>query len=1045
MNFGAFAINNKVTVYFAVILILLAGAASYFELGQLEDPKFSVKTAVIQTAYPGATADEVELEVTDRIETAIQEMDQIKYVESFSRAGLSFVRVEMLPEYWSDRLPQIFDELRRKVRKAEDQLPPGAGRPQVFDDYGQVFGLFLAITGEGFSYGELERYAKDLRKELSRIKGVARVDFWGVQEKVVYLDASQTQLTNLGLSDDSIVETLKQQNMVVDAGNVDVQDQRYPIQPTGSFRSPADIADLTIRPSTLDTAQRQRDERAAGAASELIKIRDIGTIRRGYREPPDQIMRLNGQPAIGIAMAAASGVNIVEIGKAVDQRLEELEIDILPVGIEIHRIHWQSEIVDNAVVAFFENFGESLLIVLVVVTIPMGWRIGLIIGTNLVLTVLGTFVLMALMDIDLHRISLGALIIALGMMVDNAIVVADEITVKIGQGIERRKAAIDAVAKHQVPLLAATAIAVMAFFPIAMSPGDTGEYCQHLFYVAGASLLASWLLAITVTPLQCVAMLPEPKGSGDPYGGKFYQGFRGILNTSIRFRWITLGATYGLVALAVVGFGQVEQLFFPNSSMTKFMVDFYMPYGTRIQETSQQLEQLEEKLLKDERVHNVATFVGSGPPRFYLPVQPEDSMSNYGQLIVNVHDYREIEAMAQELVEWSADNYPNAVVPVRFFSVGPSKTWKFDLRISGPAETDPEALRALAGQGADILLANPDTYVVRADWQNRIRRVVPEYNRERGRWSNVTRDDIAQTTKRAYDGRDVGLYREGDDLIPIVLRYQEEERQNVNAMTELRIKPELSTEPVPLSQVTDGIRSEWIDPMIWRRDRRRTIKLQANPDFGVTLPTLVGQVEEDLFNIPLPPGYAFNWGGETEDSADANAQLIPGIVPAAIIMLFVLVAQFNAVRPPLITMLTVPLAIIGVVAGLLLTQKPFGFIVLLGVLSLIGMIIKNVIVLLEQIRENEAEGMDGYLAIREAAVSRLRPVLLTSATTFLGVLPLYQDVLWQGLSVAICGGLMIGTVVMMVFVPVLYATLYRRYQDEKGGTPRQSAPEAARA
>ena len=1025
MNFGSIAINNKITIYFAAILILAAGAAAYFGLGQLEDPKFSVKTAVIQTAYPGATAEEVELEVTDRIETAIQEMKQIKYVESFSRAGLSFIRVEMLPEYWSDRLPQIFDELRRKVRKAEDLLPPGAGRPEIADDYGQVFGLFFAITGEDYSYAELERYAKDLRKELSRIKGLARVDFWGVQEKVIYLDASQTQLTNLGLSDESLVETLKQQNMVVDAGGVDVQDQRYPIQPSGSFRTPADIADLTIRPSLLDTAQRQRDEGALGAASELIRIRNIGTIRRGYREPPAQVMRLNGQPAIGLAMAAADDVNIVELGKRVDKRLDDLRVEVLPVGIELHRIHWQSEVVDGAVKSFFSNFAESLIIVLIVVTLPMGWRIGFIIGTNLVLTVLATFVIMSLMGIDLHRISLGALIIALGMMVDNAIVVADEITVKIAQKIERKQAAIEAVAKHQVPLLAATVIAVMAFFPIAMSPGDTGEYCQHLFYVAGASLLASWLLAITVTPLQCVAMLPDPKGDKDPYGGKFYGLFRGFLNTGIRFRWLTLGLIYGLVALAFFGFGFVEQLFFPNSSMPKFMIDFYAPYGTRIQETSEQLKKLEEKLLNEERVENIATFIGSGPPRFYLPVQPEDAMSNYGQLIVNVHDYKEIEGLAQELVEWAAENYPNAVVPVRFYSVGPSKTWKFDLRISGPAVTDPEALRALAAQGIEILDSKPETYVTRIDWQNRIRRVVPEYNRERGRWSSVTRDDIAKTTKRAYDGRDIGLYREGDDLIPIVLRYLEEERQNINAMPELRIKPELSTETVPLSQITDAIRSEWIDPMIWRRDRRRTVKLQANPVFGVTLPKLRGKVEEELFNISLPPGYAFNWGGETEDSSEANEQLIPGIIPAAAVMIFVLVAQFNAVRPPLVSILTVPLAIIGVVFGLLVTQKPFGFIVLLGVLSLMGMIIKNVIVLLEQIRENKAGGMDPYLSVREAAVSRLRPVLLTSATTFLGVLPLYTDVLWQGLSVSICGGLLIGTVIMMVSVPVLYAVLFK--------------------
>ncbi len=1025
MNFGAIAINNRVTVYFAVVLILLAGVASYFQLGQLEDPKFSVKTAVIQTSYPGATAEEVELEVTDKIETAMQEMQQIKYVESFSRAGLSFVRVEMLPEYWSDRLPQIFDELRRKVRKAEAQLPPGAARPQVFDDYGQVFGLFFAVTGEDYNYAELERYAKDLRKELSRVRGVARVDFWGVQEKVIYLDASQTQLTNLGLSDESIVETLRQQNMVVDAGSVDVQDQRYPIQPTGRFRTPADIADLTIRPSVLDTAQRQLDAGSRGSAGELIRINNIGTIRRGYREPSAQIMRLNGKPAIGIAMAAVDDINIVELGKAVDQRIDELLNDVLPVGIELHRIHWQSAVVDGAVVAFLSNFLQSLLIVLVVVTIPMGWRIGFIIGTNLVLTVMATFILMALMGIDLHRISLGALIIALGMMVDNAIVIADEITVKIKQGIERKLAAIKAVSKHQIPLLAATVIAVMAFFPIAMSPGDTGEYCQHLFYVAGASLLASWLLALTVTPLQCVAMLPEPKGDEDPYSGKLYQGFRGFLGKSIRFRWLTLGITYGLLALSFVGFGQVEQLFFPNSSMPKFMIDFYAPQGTRIEETAEQLRLVEEKLLQDERVENVATFIGSGPPRFYLPVQPEDPMSNYGQLIVNVHDFKVIEDMAQELVAWAEDSYPNAVMPVRFYSVGPSKTWKFDLRISGPAVTEPEALRALASDGVDILFENPNTGVVRIDWQNRIQRVVPEYNRERGRWSSVTRDDIARTTKRAYDGRDVGMYREGDDLIPIVMRYLEEERQDIGGLRGLQIKPALSTDPVPLAQVTDEIRTEWIDPTIWRRDRRRTIKLQANPVFGVTLPTLREGVEKDIFDIPLPPGYAFNWGGETEDSAEANEQLIPGIVPAIVLILFVLVAQFNALRPPLVVLFTVPLAIIGVTLGLLGTGVPFGFIVLLGVLSLAGMMIKNVIVLLEEIRENESAGMDPFLAIREAAVSRLRPVLLTSATTFLGVLPLYQDALWQGLSVAICGGLMIGTVMTMVFVPTLYATLYK--------------------
>ena len=1040
MNLAEIAIKNKTVTWFAVVIILLGGISSYFDLPQLEDPAFTVKTAVITTAYPGATAEEVELEVTDRIEQGLQEMKEIRYIESMSRPGFSMIRVEMLPEYWSDKLPQIFDEMRRKVKKMEPSLPPGASTPEVHDDYGLVFGLLLALTGDGYSYAQLERYAKDLRKELSTVKGVSRVDFWGLREKVIYLDTSQTQLANLGISEESITQTLRNQNMVVDAGAVDVLDHRLRIQPTGQFQTPRDISNLTLRPSIIDLAQQQAPGRDQGAGSELIRIADIGTISRGLREPPMQMMRLDGQQAIGLALAPVLTDNIVAVGKRVDARLEELIVDVLPVGIEVHRIHWQSDVVDEAVVAFLINFAEALAIVLIVVAIPMGWRMGVIIGTNLVLTVMATFIIMSLWGIELHRISLGALIIALGMMVDNAIVVADEMTVKIQQGMDRIKAAIEAVAKHQIPLVAATIIAVMAFFPIAMSAGDTGEYCQHLFYVAGASLLASWLLAITVTPLQCVTMLPEPKGDADPFAGRFYQRFRGLLRGAIRFRWLTLGAVYGLLFLAIVVFGFVEQLFFPNSSMPKFMIDFYAPYGTRIQEVAAEIRDFEKKLVADDRVQKVATFIGSGPPRFYLPVQPEDQMSNYAQLIVNVHDFREIKDMIDELDAWSKERYPNAVVPIKPYVVGVSKTWQFEVRISGPAVADPEVLRAAAANGGNMVAASPDAAIVRTDWQQRVPRLVPEYNRDRARWSNITRDDLARTIKHAYDGRDVGLYREGDDLIPIVLRLVDKERQAVDGLPELQVFSELGTEPVPVGQVTDGVHIEWVDDMIWRRDRRRTIKLQANPLVSVTLPTLREQVADDVWAMQLPPGYTMEWGGITEDEILSNEQLIPGIIPAVIIILFIMVALFNSFREPLIIILTIPLAIIGVTVGLLLTGFPFGFIALLGVLSLAGMMIKNVIVLLDEIRGNKNQGMEEYDAVVMAALSRLRPVLLTSATTFLGVLPLIQDVLWSGLAVAISGGLLFGTVMTMVFVPVLYAIVFKIGEGKKDTEP-EPAPQ----
>ena len=1025
MNLAEIAIKNKTVTWFAVFIILVGGIGSYFDLPQLEDPAFTVKSAVITTNYPGATAEEVELEVTDRIEQGLMEMKEIRYVESMSKPGFSMIRVEMKPEYWSDKLPQIFDEMRRKVKKMESSLPPGASTPEVNDDYGLVFGLLLAITGDGYSYEQLERYAKDLRKELSTVEGVARVDFWGLREKVIYLDTSQTQLANLGISEESISQTLRNQNMVVDAGAVDVLDHRLRIQPTGQFQAPRDIGNLTLRPSILDVAQQQIPERGRGIGAELIRISDIGTISRGLREPPTQMMRLNGRQAIGLALAPVLTDNIVEVGKRVDARLDELIIDVMPVGIEIDRIHWQSSVVDEAVMAFLVNFAQALAIVLVVVTIPMGWRMGVIIGTNLVLTVMATFIIMSLWGIELHRISLGALIIALGMMVDNAIVVADEMTVKIQQGIDRIKAATEAVAKHQIPLIGATIIAVMAFFPIAMSPGDTGEYCQHLFYVAAASLLASWLLAITVTPLQCVTMLPEPKSVADPFAGGFYRRFRRLLGRAIRFRWITLGGAYGLLFLAIVGFGFVEQLFFPNSSMPKFMIDFYAPYGTRIQEVAAEIKDIEEKLVVDDRVRNVSTFIGSGPPRFYLPVQPEDEMTNYAQLIVNVHDYRDIEAMAEELDAWTRERYPNAVVPIKLYTVGPGKIWQFEVRISGPAVADPEILRALAWNGGEIVGSSPDTAVVRTDWQQRVPRLVPEYNSERARWSNITRDDLARTTKQAYDGRDVGLYREGEDLIPIVLRLVEEERQVVDGLPVLQVFSELGTEPVPVGQITDGVSTEWVDDMIWRRDRRRTIKLQANPVLGVTLPTLNEQIADNVFAMQLPPGYIMEWGGITEDEILSNQQLIPGIIPAVIIMLFIMVALFNSLKEPVIIILTIPLAIIGVTVGLLVTGFPFSFVALLGVLSLSGMMIKNVIVLLDEIRGNKRQGLEPYDAVVNAALSRLRPVLLTSATTFLGVLPLIQDVLWSGLAVAISGGLLFGTVMTMIFVPTLYAIVFK--------------------
>jgi multidrug efflux pump subunit AcrB len=763
------------------------------------------------------------------------------------------------------------------------------------------------------------------------------------------------------------------------------------------------------------------------SSDDLIRIRDIGTVSRGYLDPPMTLMRYNGERALGISLSNVSGVNVVDVGKAVDARLEEL-IEDLPIGLELHRVHWMSDIVDESVKGFFINLALAVAIVLVVLTLAMGWRMGVIIGTDLVFTILGTLIILAVMGIDLQRMSLGALVIALGMMVDNSIVVADGFAVRLQQGMDRKQAAIEAAGQPAIPLLGATVIAVMAFYPIYASVESAGEYCRTLFTVVGISLMFSWVVSQTMTPVKCMDMLPDPKpgeADSDPYDTKMFRTFRGLLDKAIRMRVLFVACMFGLLVLAGGGFTFVDQLFFPDSSMTKIMIDYWGDQGTRIEFVSEDLKKIEEKLLADERVEAVSTFVGAGPPRFYLPVDPEGVNSAYGQLIVNTIDAKSIDALIADIKPWMEENFPNALIPVRKYGVGPSNTWKFELRISGPAIADPQVLRGLAEEGLDILRNEPLAGEIQTDWRQPVPLLVPLYNQERARWAAITREDVANTTKRAYDGRSVGLYREKDALIPIILRLSEEDRGNINMLESLQVQSSASTDTIPIAQVTDGVKTEWEDFFIGRRDRRRTITVQANPILGQTNPTLVAAVQEQIEAIELPPGYTMEWGGEKEDSADAQASLIPGMVPAFAIVLLIIVGLFNAIRPTLIILCTIPFALIGITAGLLGFNTPFGFLALLGAMSLAGMMIKNVIVLLDEVNCQLAEGKSQYDAVVGAAMSRLRPVVLAAATTVLGVIPLLADVFWVGLAVTIMAGLAFGTLLTMLLVPVLYCMFYK--------------------
>ncbi len=1047
MNLTSLALERQTLTNFLVFLIVVGGVLSFSSLGRLEDPDFTVKVGVIITQYPGASPAEVELEVTDRIERAVQEMPQLDTLYSFSRAGLSIVKVDIKQEYSAAKLPQVWDEVRKKVRDVVPQFPPGVLKPDILDDFSFVFGFVLAVTGDGFSYAEIEDYAKEIKKELSLVKGVSRVEIWGAQPKVIYLDIAETQLAALRISREDVIATLALQNMVVNSGAIEVSGQRLRVETTGQFRSPEDIGDLVIRKSIADTLfttgmqfsefsrtlegtlplGSARSGSAAGAAdAELIRIKDVATVREGYLEPSITQMRYQGKPALAIQLANVAGGNIIDTGAALDARLEEIKL-LLPVGIEVEKFTWQSDLVAESINGFVINLAEAVLIVLVVLAIAMGWRMGLVIGWSLIVTILGTFMVMKLMAIDLQRVSLGALVVALGMMVDNAIVVADNYTVRLAKGMKPKEAAIDSAVTPSIALLGATIVAAMAFYPIYVAKSDAGEYAQSLFSVVGISLILSWLISMTMTPMNCIAFLKPPEQTGedyDPYDSGFFRTYRRVLEGAIRGRVVTIGAMVVLLIAAVIGFTNVPQQFFPDSTRSQFMIDYWAPQGTPIEAVSRDLKPIEERLLADPRVKEIVVFMGAGGPRFYLPVDPEFPYASYAQIIVNTHDFAGLNELVAEYQPWLDENYPQILTRVRKYVVGSGDTWPFELRISGPAEADLDTLRRLGAEGVEILRHEPLAKQARVDMRQRVPKVVLNYDQERARWSAVNRADVAEATRRAFDGMLVGLYRDGDDLLPIIARDHEAERQRVAGQLDvLQVVPALTLETLPLGQVTQSISLEWEDPIITRFNRRRQIAVQASPA-GVTFPALRSAVIDQFEAIELPPGYSIFWDGEADTTLRAQLSLIPGMVPAFVIMILIIVALFNAVRPALIIFLTVPFALIGITAILLPTQTAFGFMALLGAMSLIGLMIKNSIVLLDEIEFNKAGGMAPYDATIAAGMSRVRPVALGAATTILGVMPLIQDAFWVAMALTMMFGLTFGTILTMVLVPTFYATLY---------------------
>ncbi|PMG06650.1 multidrug transporter AcrB [Vibrio breoganii] len=1011
---AAYFIKNKVISWMISLIFFIGGAASFFELGRLEDPAFTIKDAMVVTSYPGATPQEVEEEVTYPIEKAIQQLSYVDEVNSISSRGLSQITVTMKNSYGPDDLPQIWDELRRKVTDLDGTLPPGVNTPAVIDDFGDVFGVLLAVTGEGYSYKELLDYVDYLRRELELVEGISKVAVSGDQQEQVFIEMSMKRLNTLGIAPEAVANLLNTQNIVTPAGAVRMGDEYVRIHPTGEFQDVDQLGDLII----TDVAQ---------GSSSQIYLRDVAEIKRGYIDVPSNLINFNGNFALNMGISFNAGVNVVKVGAQLDRRLAELKYQ-QPVGINISEIYSQPKEVDKSVSGFVVSLGQAVGIVIVVLLFFMGLRSGLLIGLILLVTVLGTFVFMKYFAIDLQRISLGALVIALGMLVDNAIVVVEGILVGTQRGRTRLQAATDIVTQTKWPLLGATVIAVTAFAPIGLSEDSTGEYCRTLFSVLLISLMLSWFTAISLTPFFAELFFKGQKfnqdAGDDPYNGIVFVMYKKFLEFCMRNAWITVATLVVALGVSIYGFTFIKQAFFPSSTTPMFLSDIWLPEGTDIRVTNTKMKAIENWLVEQEGVESVTTTAGKGLERFMLTYTPEKSYAAYGEIVTRVESYEVLHDVMKKYREHVASTYPEIDYKLKQIELGPGGGAKIEARIIG---SDPTILRTVAGQVVDILNADPGATGVRHDWRERTKVIEPQFNESQARRYGISKNDMDQFLQMSFSGLTVGVYRDGTTLMPIVTRLTEAERVDFRNIEGMKIWSPVLSDYIPLQQITLGNEVRWEDPLIVRKNRKRMLTVFADPDIlgEETAATLQARIQSKVEAIELPPGYSLEWGGEYESSNDAKGSLFSSMPMGYLFMFLITVFLFNSVKEPLIVWLTVPLALIGVTTGLLLLNTPFGFMALLGFLSLSGMLLKNGIVLIDQIELEIRSGKEAYAAVVEAALSRVRPVCMAAITTILGMIPLLPDIFFKPMAVTIMFGLGFATVLTLIVVPVLYKMFHR--------------------
>ena len=1006
MKLVKYFLSKKPVTILLLVLVLAGGLLAYVKMGKLEDAPFTIKQALVLTPYPGASPSEVQSQVTDVLEESIQALGELYYLKTENRAGLSKITVYVKKETRADEMQQLWDKLRRTVSDVQSKLPEGAGPSVVNDDFGDVLGVFYGLTGSGHSYRELEDEAKLIKNEILKVKDVAKVEIYGTQTPTIDISVSPSVMARSGITMADIARAFEAQNKVVDAGGIDVGSNRLRIESTGNFYSLDDIRNLTIVSRT----------------GEHFRLADITRIEESYQTPASNLMRINGQPAVGIAISTVPTGNVVDMAAAVKESLQQMS-GSMPEGFELVTLYDQGYESAVANQGFILNLIISVLTVVAILLFFIGFKNGLLIGSGLVFSIFATLIVMLCTDIALQRMSLAAIIIAMGMLVDNAIVVSDSALVNMQRGMRKRVAIMRACSSTALPLLAATVIAILTFLPIYFSPHITGELLSSLVIVIGVSLMFSWVFALTQTPffIQEFVRRPRPEELKSAlFDGKYYNMFRRSLHWVIKHRYATIACMVLLLVLSAWSFKFIPKVFVPALDKQYFTVDVWLPEGSNIDETGKLAEEMAAYIRTHGEAEMVSTFIGRTPPRYYLSNVAFGPQSNYTQLLVKCHTSEESRRLNAALQDSIRLKFPGPLIKVNKFELSPLTEAVIEARFLGP---DPAVLDSLVGQAIEIMRRNPKVADARNEWGNMALMLRPVYDPVKAGELGITKAQMMQSVKSISDGVPVGIYRDNEKKVPVLLK--SEGYDITDAASRGNFSVWNGERSAPLSQVTERIETTWEFPQMRTYNRQLSMAAMCGVKPGHTMAEVHGEIRSEIEAMPLPPGYTFFWDSQYKDQGEAM-EAIAKYFPLAFLMLIViLVALFGNFRQPIIILCILPLSLIGVAVGMLLTGFDFGFFPIAGWLGLLGMIIKNVIVLIDEINIQRREGVPAYTAVIESTVSRTRPVLMAATTTILGMVPLLFDIAFGGMAATIIFGLTFATLLTLFVTPALYILFYR--------------------